>query len=140
MRAATNFEAVAKLEAHMFELPVVGHQARAEVAVIDYLLAERERLAFAAVRLSPPDCIVNEPGERPADPSRCQAWDRAVRGIEGYRQQHGIEDRDNALGAEPKPGAERACWQRCQHELRPAQRVLGLDQARTPTLHLGIGL
>jgi hypothetical protein len=34
--------------------PQIAHQARAEVAMIQHLLAERERLALAAIRVSPP--------------------------------------------------------------------------------------
>jgi conjugative relaxase-like TrwC/TraI family protein len=137
-QVATNLESATKLEARRAALPEVVHQARAEVAVIDHLLAEREHLALAAVRLSPPDYILSELGERPDDPSRSQAWDRAVREIEGYRRQRGIVNRDNALGARPEPGAERARWEHRQQNLQRAQRALELTQARTHTVDMGI--
>jgi hypothetical protein len=89
----------ARWEAEQQQLPPVEHRARAEVAVIDHLLAERQRVALTAARISPPAYITHELGERPSDPTKREAWDRAVRGIGGYRQQHGIGDRDNALGA-----------------------------------------
>ena len=104
-----------------------------------HLLAERERLALADARLSPPDYIVNELGQRPSDPAKRAQWDRAVKGIEGYRQQHGIGDRDNALGAPPKAGAERVQWHRRQREIQRAQRALELTQARGHTIDMGIG-
>lgn len=128
-----------RLEAERAQLAPGGHEARAEVAVIDYLLAERGRLALAAVRLSPPAYIVNELGQRPTDPSKRAHWDRAMRGIERYREQRGIGDRDSALGTRPKPGAERARWERRQRELLRAQRALQLAQARTRSIEMGIG-
>ena len=125
---------IERLRAERAELPPVEHRARAEVAVIDHLLAERERVAFTAARISPPDYITAELGERPSNPQKREAWDRAVRGIEGYRQRHGIGDRDNALGLQPKSGTDRASWQVEQRRLCQSQRELG----REPALHRGI--
>jgi hypothetical protein len=72
--------------------------AFAELAAVEAVLSERCRVAVAAARVSPPDYVLKELGERPSDPAKREAWDSAVRGIEGYRQRHGIVDRDSALG------------------------------------------
>jgi hypothetical protein len=128
--AAMSREAAERMRAELGASPPVEHQARAELAVIDHLLAERERAALAAARISPPGYIVNELGERPAEAARRETWDAAVRGIEGYRQQHGIRDRDTALGAEPGDRAARLARERAAESIRRAQRRLELEQAR----------
>jgi hypothetical protein len=67
MREARN-----RLEADRRELPEVPHEARAKVAVIQSVLADRERLAAAAARISPPTCIKSELGDRPGDPAKAR--------------------------------------------------------------------
>lgn len=94
-------EEAERLAAEVRELPDARHEARAEEAVIESLLADRERLAATAARISPPDYITAELGERPADPAKAAAWDKGVRGIERYRLRNGVADRDSALGAKP---------------------------------------
>ncbi|HEX3239653.1 MAG TPA: MobF family relaxase [Solirubrobacterales bacterium] len=137
-----NEQAIERWRAERDGLPEVGHQARAESAVIDHVIAERERAAFLAARTSPSDYIVRELGERPTDPAKRQTWDRAVRGIEGYRQQHGIRDRDNLLGAEPESHAGRAARQAQERRLRQSQRELGrkVTATRTQSLSKGMGI
>lgn len=105
-------------------LAEVRHEARAESAVIESILAERERLAVAAARLSPPDYITKEIGERPSDPTKAAEWDKAVRGIEGYRLKNGVVDRDSALGPEPKHGSH---YERrdARESIDRTQRALG---------------
>src|SRR5690606_37743574 len=100
------------------ELPEIRHDARAEAAVIEHLLAERERSTIAAVRISPPPYIDKELGERPTDPVKAREWDRAVRGIARYRERHGISDREHALGREPKDQVGRAHWRQQQRQLQ----------------------
>ncbi len=126
--AAANFETATKLEARLVELPAVAHQARAEVAVIDHLLAERERAILLAARTSPPGYVTRELGERPADPVKQRVWDQAVRGIERYREQHGVVDRDNVLGRRPKFEPERSEWKSQRRELGESQRSLQRSQ------------
>lgn len=108
--------------------------------MIDHLLAERERAAFLAARTSPPDYIVKELGQRPADRAKQQTWDRAVRGIEGYRQQHGIVDRDNALGPKPDSHTGRATREAQERRLQSSQRELGRGQGRERSVDRGIEL
>lgn len=98
--------------------------------MIDHLLAERERAALAAARVSPPDYIVEELGERPVEAARRATWDHAVRGIEGYRQQHGIRDRDTALGPQPSDRAARLARELAAESIRRSQRRLELEQVR----------
>jgi hypothetical protein len=98
--------------------------------VIDHLLAERERAALAAARISPPDYIVRELGERPVEAASRATWDQAARGIEAYRQQHGIRDRDTALGAEPSDRAARRARELAADSIRRAQRRLELERVQ----------
>ena len=118
------------MRAELGASPPVEHQARAELAVIDHLLAERERAALAAARISPPDYVVKELGERPVEAARRATWDHSVRRIEGSRQQHGIRDRDTALGPEPGDRAARQARERAADSIRRAQRRLELEQVR----------
>jgi hypothetical protein len=93
-------ERIAEAKAERDQLPEIGHQARAKASVAEDLLAERERAAATAARLSPPDYITNELGKRPSDPAKACEWDKAVHGIErlpgekrrgGQRQRSGGE-------------------------------------------------
>jgi conjugative relaxase-like TrwC/TraI family protein len=127
----SRFRREAGVEATLGEPAAAEHQARAEVAVIDYILAERQRAIALAARLSPPGYITKALGERPVDPFKAKDWDRAVRRIEGYRQQHGIVDRDSALGPQPKEPAQRAARERGQRSIERARRRLGLEQVKT---------
>jgi hypothetical protein len=115
------------LRAEARQMTEVRHEARAESAVIEAMLAERERLAVAAARLSPPDYITNEIGERPSDPTKAAEWDKAVRGIESYRLKNGVVDRNSALGPEPKHGSG---YERrgARESIERVQRSLGRHQ------------
>jgi conjugative relaxase-like TrwC/TraI family protein len=127
-----------RLRAEAAKVPEVRHEARAESAVIESVLAERERLAVAAARLSPADYITREIGERPSDPDKAREWDGAVRDIEGYRLRNGVVDRDSALGPEPKHGHyERSS---AQESLERAQRNLGLRQEQAVERSAGMDL
>ena len=129
-----------QLRAEVDQLPVVGATARAELAVIDDLLASRERLALVAARISAPSYIKCELGERPTDPTKASEWDRAVRGIEGYRQRNGIGDRDSALGPKPKDGVVKREQAQVMRQIERAQRQLQQQQARQRSTELEIGL
>ena len=120
-------------------LPALGHEARAERAVIEAILAERERAAVVAARLSPADYITREIDERPSDPEKAREWDKAVRGIEGYRLREGVVDRDSALGPEPGDGRgfERSA---ARESIERAQRALGLRRERAVERDAGLDL
>jgi hypothetical protein len=120
--------AAERLAADAAELAEVRHEARAEEAVITSVLAERERLAAAAARLSPPDHITKELGERPSDPAKAREWDKAVHGIESYRQRNGVVDRDSALGTRPKDHSQAHEHERAQRQIDRAQRQLERSQ------------
>ncbi|HET7455981.1 MAG TPA: MobF family relaxase [Solirubrobacterales bacterium] len=132
-------ERLAAARAEREQLPEVGHEARAKMAVAEHVLAERERAAATAARLSPPDYIKAELGERPSDPTKARAWDKAVRGIEGYRVRNGVRDRDNALGGKPKDHTAHAEQRRVRERLQRAQRELKLKQ-RTLERSKGLGI
>ena len=135
-------KATAHLEAEGREMPVAGHAARRELAVVDQVLAQRRELAITAARISPPAYIKNELGERPSDHTKQKAWDRGVAGIERYRQKHGIKNPHRAFGPELKRGAERARQQQAMRRLHEMQRVLGLHQhtARGRSFDRGLGI
>jgi hypothetical protein len=92
------------------ELPPIAHDARAEVAVIDALLDRRRDLALAAARVSPPDYIVAELGDRPAGGSgagrlgRGGAGDRGLPPTDGASGQR-LRARAGADGPGGTPGA-----------------------------------
>ena len=128
------------LEAKRAELAPTEHAARAEAAVIEHLVGERQRARLEAIRLNPPDYITKELGPRPSDPAKREHWDKAVGGIEGYRQQHGIRDRDNALGGKPKDRSAELAQQQARQSLQRLQRSLQIRQARTIEQSQGIEL
>ena len=103
------------------------YEARAQLALAEQILAERQSLALTAVHISPPDYITEALGERPADPVKRQDWERGVGEIETYRQKHGITDPDKALGREPTDGWERSDWRAGQRRLAEHQQALGVD-------------
>jgi len=117
-------ENVAKLE--RMEPP--GTALRRERTIADQLLAEREEQKLTAVRLSSPSYIVKELGERPSDPTKSKAWDRGVKEIESYRQEHGVTDKHRAFGREPESISQRAAREAAQRRLRETQLRLGRER------------
>jgi len=134
-------ERIEAARAEREQLPGIGHDARAKAAVAEHVLSERERAAATAARLSPPAYIRSELGERPSDPAKAAAWDRAVRGIESYRVRNGVVDRHNALGREPKDPTAQARQRQARERLQRTQRQLGLKKQRAAerSMRLGIG-
>jgi hypothetical protein len=130
---------IEQLRAERDELPEVNHEARAKAAVAEHVLAERERAAATAARLSPPSYIKSELGERPSDPTKAVTWDKAVRGIEGYRIRNGVVDRDSALGPKPKDRSAQLEQRHARERLQRAQRELKLKQ-RTLERSKGLGI
>ncbi len=141
-RESMSREALRRHLAEREELPTVAHDARAQVAVIDRVLDRRVDLALAAARVSPGAYLVAELGERPEEGPERVAWDRAVREVEGYRQRHGLLDRDTVLGPEAKDHATRREQERVRGSVARAQRELGIEPAQTieraPSLEIGL--
>ncbi len=127
-----------RCEAELRELPPVAHDARAEAAVVDRLLAQRERATIAALRIAPPDHVVKELGERPDGFIEARSWDLAARRIEGYRTEYGIEDRDTALGPRPERGEQRESWDQVQRQLTESRQRLGREQDRSHEADFGL--
>jgi hypothetical protein len=123
-----------RLEGELRSSPPVAHAARAEQAAVDHLIEERIKARVAAVRLDPPPYIVAELGERPSEPAERRAWDQGAAVIERYRQEHGIQDRDTALGRRPERGLDGAEQDAVRRRLIQQQRLLGQaqDRVRTP--------
>ncbi len=132
--------ALEDIKSEQSRLPEIRHDARAEASVIEHLLAERERASLAAVRISPPDYITRELGERPADPGKRREWDGAVRRIERYRERHGVRDQEHALGREPEDRSGRAVREAEQRRLRESQRRLELVHERSLSRERSIGM
>jgi conjugative relaxase-like TrwC/TraI family protein len=131
---------IEQLRSERAELPEVRHEARARQSVAEHVLAERERAAATAARLSPPSYIKRELGERPSDPTKAAAWDRAVRGIEGYRVRNGVVDRDSALGPKPKDRSAQLEQRHARERLQRSQRELKLKKQRTAERSMGLGI
>jgi len=131
---------IEQLRSERADLPEVRHEARARQSVAEHVLAERERAAATAARLSPPSYIKRELGERPSDPTKAAAWDRAVRGIEGYRVRNGVVDRDSALGPKPKDRSAQLEQRHARERLQRAQRELKLKKQRTAERSMGLGI
>lgn len=133
-------EEAERLQAEARELPDVRHEARAEVAVIESVLGERERTAAAAARISPPDYLTREIGERPSDPGKAREWDKAVRQIEGFRTRNHVLDKDRAFGPKTTNHAREAERQRAMEHVQHSQRRLGLQRSRSLERSLGHGI
>lgn len=112
-------------------------EARRERGVIRQVLAERAEPAILAARLAPPSYVVKELGERPSDPEKAKAWDKGVRAIESYRSEHGIKDKDNALGHWRESGQDRSAHDRAQDRVREAQRRLERIQQQDRSMQRG---
>ena len=134
-------ERIARFETELRELSS-GDAARRELIEVDRVLAKRRELAITAARIAPPTYITAELGQRPSNPAKRTAWDRGVVSIERYRQEHGVVDRNRALGAEPKQRAERARREAELRRLRQVQRQLGRDpsKVRTRERRRGLGI
>jgi conjugative relaxase-like TrwC/TraI family protein len=137
-------EQVAAVQAERAQLAEVSHEGRAKAAVAEHVLSERARLAATAARVSPPDYITNELGERPSDPKKAAAWDRGVSQIESYRAENGVVDRDNALGPTPHERHAEQQQRQARQALERTQRQLQLQRQRQRAVErsadLGIGL
>lgn len=105
-----------------------GDEARRERQIARQVLAERAEPAILAARLSPPEYVLRELGERPNDPAKAKAWDNGIRSIETYRHEHGITDTGNALGREAEGGRDRRAYDRASDAVREAQRRLERQQ------------
>jgi conjugative relaxase-like TrwC/TraI family protein len=110
-----------------YEPAPAGEATRAR-EIARQVLDERAEPAILAARLSPPPYVVKELGERPTDPEKAKAWDRGVRAIEGYRGEHGIKDKDSALGHWREGGQDRSAHDRAQDRIRQTQRRLERQQ------------
>jgi hypothetical protein len=122
-----------------------GTEARRECEIAGQLLATRSAQALAAARIEPPSYIVKELGQRPADPAKAKTWDRGVRGVEGYRLEHGVKDTHNAFGREPQDAVARAVREAARRRLVETQRRLGLEhqlqtRQRTRSIKRGLGI
>jgi hypothetical protein len=139
-RETMSREALARHEAEREELPTAAHDARAEVATIGRILDRREDMALVAARVSPGAYLVAELGERPDEGQERIAWDRAAREIEGYRQRHGLLDRDTAIGPEAKDRATRREQVAVERSIATAREASGLEPLRGSERTMGIGV
>lgn len=134
-------EGLANREREMAELsrPQADQAAmRSELDAVEQVLSHRRAPQIAAARIEPPQYIVRELGERPADPAKRESWDRGVKKIESYRQEHGVTDKSRAFGTRPQ---ERSARKAAERSLRRIQRELGLKRqlARVRRAERGFG-
>jgi AAA domain/TrwC relaxase len=134
-------EGFANRKREMAELPrPQADQAamRSELDAVEQVLSDRRAPQIAAARIEPPQYIVRELGERPADPAKRESWDLGVKKIESYRQEHGVTDKSRAFGTRPQ---ERSAPKAAERSLRRIQRELGLKRqlARARRAERGIG-
>jgi AAA domain len=113
-----------------------GTEVRREREIAGRLLDARSAQALMAARIEPPSYIVQELGERPADPIKARSWDHGVQGVERYRLEHGVSDRGSAFGREPQDALERATREAGQRRLADIQRRLNLEHQLTRTREL----
>jgi conjugative relaxase-like TrwC/TraI family protein len=140
-RVASGVESAERFEARKAELPPISHEARAEAAVIDHVLAERERARLAAAILSAPEYLTKELGERPDDLVKRREWDRAAGRIERYRDKHAVRDLNYAFGPETKDGIGHSEREAELRRLRESQIELGrVQRTRDRTIERGIEL
>jgi hypothetical protein len=94
-----------------------------------------------ATRIARPTYITKELGERPTDPEKRRSWEAGVRTIEGYRQEHGVKDRNRAFGPDrdSNRSAERD-REEAQRRLRESQRALGRLKERARVREMGRSL
>ncbi len=137
IRAATPAE---RRAAPASSSPAPSGAAKAELAMVESILAEHRRLVIAADRISAPAYITETLGEKPQEPRKLAAWERGVEQIERHRQAHGIADRSSTLGAQPPSGLKRAEWARQRDHLRSLQRQLGVSQELSLDRSVGIEL
>ncbi len=137
---AQSREALARMEQALRSTPEPQYVATEGLALVEGVLAGRRALALTAARLAPPDYITEELGERPTDPAKRRSWERGVELIEGYRQEHGVTDRDNALGTEPQDGFERAARERRENRLREIRLDMGHEHVHEHAIELEHGL
>jgi conjugative relaxase-like TrwC/TraI family protein len=125
-------------------LAEVAHDARAELAAARHVQAQREQAAATAARVSPPDYVTAELGERPADLQQGAHWDKTVGGIERYRVRNGVLDKDTALGPKQTEPDRQHEQQRAREAIERAQRQLQLrhqqERAAERGIERGIGL
>lgn len=67
---------------------------------------EQVRANLETARKKPPPYLTDL-GERPPDGREADRWDTTVRKIEEYRAEHGITDKNSALGLKETPDPER---------------------------------
>lgn len=121
-------------EAKAQEIEHPGQEARREHEVARQVRIEREAQEVLATRLSPPSYISRELGQRPTESSKAREWDHGALGIERYRREYGVTDRNSALGKQPQTGFQRAAHEAAERRLRQAQQRLHLHQQLKRTM------
>lgn len=100
---------------------------RLEAVLVDQRIDQLARRDVQDARLEPTHAIYNALGPYPgnAEPDKAYAWGRGAHEIATFRRRHGITDKSDALGKQPKGAAARAERTRAQRRIAEAQRRLG---------------
>ena len=95
-------------------------------------MSDLRRRHVAVQRIEPSRFIYDALGPRPTeDVRKAVAWNQGVEAICSYRQRHGVQDREHALGPEPQEPSARAERARAELALRRAQRQLDRSSERS---------
>jgi hypothetical protein len=99
---------------------------RLEAVLVDQRIDSLARREVQEARLEPSHTIYNALGPHPgnADPDKALAWGKGAHEIATYRRRHGITDKSDTLGKQPKGAAARAERARAQRRIAEAQRRL----------------
>ncbi len=133
-RVQTYLYATPEIQAERSEYAPAGPERDAIAHVAE--AAERDRAQTAAHD----EALRAELSRLPAEPFKRGGWDRAVRGIEHYRQEHGVTDQRSALGRELKDSSQRTTRKAAEARLRQAQRRLGLQKQLAKSRERGMGI
>jgi hypothetical protein len=113
---------------------------RLEAVLVAQRIDQLARRDVQEARLEPTHAIYNALGRYPRnDPDKALAWGRGAHEIATYRRRHGITDKSDALGKQPKGAAARAERARVQRRLAEAQRRLGRATDRSANRAISIG-
>jgi len=113
---------------------------RLEAVLVDQRIDQLARRDVQEARLEPSHAIYNALGPYPHnDPDKALAWGRGAHEIATYRRRHGITDKTDALGKQPRGAAARAERTRVQRRLAEARRHLGQTADRSVQRSAGCG-
>ncbi|HEX8103523.1 MAG TPA: AAA family ATPase [Solirubrobacteraceae bacterium] len=106
-------------------------EERARLALVQELLATRERESLLRARHTPPPSYIRSLlGPRPHGLDGRKRWERAVHRIERYRSRNGVDDPARALGPVPRDPHQRVVRAEAAREVERYSRERGAEVVR----------